>query len=114
MSELQVCSHCGQVIPPEPKKRAWTAEDDNALREMITRGDNHKVIAAALERPVTSIRSRLNTLSRNRATGADRAPQAAPRPSRAFAVAIDDEADAMPKKTVEERPGVRIITHRIA
>lgn len=81
----------------------------------INEGASHEAIAELLERPFTSIRSRLTTLSRHEAPAAGRPkPPAVSRPAKAVAVSFDDEAGAMPKKSVEERPGVRIITHRIA
>lgn len=100
MSCSLVCPHCGQVIPPEPKKRAWTTKDDKALQTMLTRGDSHKAIAAALSRPLTSIRSRLVTLGLSRHE---------PRKSQPPTLEIETEE---PSSEVV-RPGVRIITHRL-
>lgn len=93
---MSVCPCCGQPIKPPPKKRAWSKEDDDWLRGAIKAGWKHADIAEALGRPISSIGSRLRTLDG------------------AIAVSIDAEPDELPKKSIEQRPGVRIITHRIA
>jgi hypothetical protein len=88
------------VIPPEPTTRAWTAKDDKELQTMVARGDNHKSIAAALARPLTSIRSRLVTLGISRHEARKSQP---PAPA----------SEAVARSSEFIRPGVRIITHRL-
>lgn len=57
-----VCPHCGSPTKPEPKKRTWTRKEDERLKALLAKGDTHKAIAVAMDRPLSSIGSRIATL----------------------------------------------------
>lgn len=57
-----VCPHCGQPTKPEPKRRTWTRKEDERLKALLAKGDTYKAIAIALDRPLSSIGSRIATL----------------------------------------------------
>lgn len=103
--DAPVCPCCGQVIPPPPKHRHWTDEEDARLNAMIRKGLGHSEIARALKRPNSSIRSRLLTLEK----GPVRMARAARQPVEEVE-SVDADAPATSEVV---RPGVRIITHRL-
>lgn len=103
--DAPVCPCCGQVIPPPPKYRHWTDDEDDRLNAMIRKGLGHSEIARALKRPNSSIRSRLLTLAKGPARK-ERAP-------REPVEEVESAESDAPATSEVVRPGVRIITHRL-
>jgi len=65
--------------------RAWSAEDDAALQELLAAGVGKSAIARRLGRPTSSIRSRLVTLSKHQPT---RVKPSAPAPKKPAPVVV--------------------------
>lgn len=60
--ERAFCPHCGHRVRSPQGPRPWSADEDKTLRARLADGVKHEHIARELGRPVSSIKSRINTL----------------------------------------------------
>lgn len=60
--ERPTCPHCGAPMKLPNGPKPWAREEDAALIDMLRAGKPRRTIAEALDRPPSSVGSRINTL----------------------------------------------------
>jgi hypothetical protein len=92
--------------------RTWTDDEDETVLAMIDAGASNEVIAVAVRRTVKAVIGRRKILDRINSSAAGVVGD--PTLRALLGINSREVARAARRDSVIERPGVRIITHRIA